>query len=401
MASPYPNLQIFPQSGLTFPWVEDQHAAGGLIGSGDIAVGNDGVALGMVMIIRWSDLAAAFQQLLGYSWRDTSTTPATLRRKLPWQSAYSNQLWVKNISGVKGIQLQGFQTAPILISGEGGVGSGVNSNFGPASIFTFAQLTLHFWRPPYYIRSDSDILDGSGKPQEWLRYVDKNWEINTQFLSREGSTFTFQGTSNPFQGSVGQKVTHCKVKRRWYQLPEAALFKALTDATPNGIPANFLYTQTQTTNPISGPDGGHYVYPIGQPITGCVNSPKGGGTNDSDTTKRFFGCYMGTLLYEGVEFIPQPLQLPPALMQIPSFANNEAISQVQYDVVLHFDLFDPPVAVSGGVPVHNFRGHNLMPYSGNAMWYPVISQQDANQGTVGPFLTPFMYADFNDLFWIL
>ena len=386
MSSPNPTLFVHPESGLTFPWSE--YHPDGKIGSLDMAFGGDGVGIGMSMLINWSDLGTALQQLLGYSWRDTTVNPSILRRKLPWQNAYSNQLWVKNISSVKGAILRGKQS---LIVPIGDVGQ--PQNMGPGTIFQFAILTIHFWRPPYFVRTDQDIISAGGKPQEWLRYLDKNWELNTQMLSREGTVPVF--ASGPYAGqappgSIGQNVAHLRIKRKWYELPEAALFSTAQDATPNGMPTNFLYTQTQTTNPIT-----NFVYPAGSSLPNCVNSPIGGGTTDTDPTKRFFGHYMGTLLFVGAEWVVRPLQLPPFLMQIASIGGNEPISQVQYDVIFHFDLFDPPKD-----PAQTIRGHNTFP-SPNGLWYPVRAQQDINGLTAGPFDTTFHYADFSDLFQIL
>lgn len=477
MASPFPDLQIHPGSGLSFAWAE--HIPGGSVSSFDAAMGPDGVRFAMVILIQWEDISVAIQELLGYSWRDDSGTTPRLRRVLPWQHPYNNQLWVKEIASFKGLVLQAKEE--LVTVNAGGAGDGSVQNTGPWSNYRFCLLTLHFWRPPYYIRSDADILDADGEPQEWLRFVDKNWQPETQFLSREGNTFVFSpgmgaASGTQFQGSVGQKITKLKVKRTWYQIPERALFNALVDQTPNGLPDNMIYTQTATVNPITG-----YIQPAGYSIAGCVNSPKGGGLtptgswDDADADARFFGCYEGTLLFEGLEFVPRPLQMPPSLMQIPIFSGNEPISQVQYDVVFHFEYFDPPtirdealigailgvkitaggtgyasaptvsftggggsgaaatcVVVDGKVvrvmmtnygsgytsdPTVGFSGgggsgavgtparvtnvvpdyiggHNLMPYSGNGLWYPVQSQQV-------PITTPFQYADFTDLFKIL
>lgn len=478
MPSPFP-LKVYPSSGLTFAWKE-MHEKDGIHSSFDGALGPDGVVFTMVMRINWNDLAVALQQLLGYSWRDTSTSPSTLRRNLPWQHPFTNQLWVKSISSIKGVQLNGIGVNIAQLMG--GAGAGFQPNAGPWSTFVYADLVLHFWRPPYYVRTDQDVqINGpNGVFQaEWLRYCDKGWQDDVQILSREGSQYLFspgQGLNGKyFQGSVGQKLMRSKVRRTWYQIPEAALFASNADKTPQGEPTNLLLTQTATTNPITG-----YVYPAGSPIGGCVNSPLGGGTDDTDATKRFFGAPIGTLLYEVAEYKPHPLQMPAYLMRIPGLGGQglEPLSQVQYDVTLHFDRFDPPrittagyvgavvvgaigggysavnpptiqfsggggsgatatavinpingsvfaivltnagsgytsapsVTINGGggagatadavfVPPSsalpaNWRGHNLMPFSGNGFWYAVQCQQ-------GPVTTPFQYADFSNLFQIL
>ena len=189
-------------------------------------------------------------------------------------------------------------------------------------------------------------------------------------------------------------------------MPEACLFSTdwPGDGTPGGQATNLLYTQTATTNPIT-----NYVYLQGSPMSPCVNSPIGGGVNDSNPRLRMWGCYMGTLRFDAFEIIERDLQLPPYLMQIPSFAANEAISQQQYDVVFHFDLHDPPR--SPGISQSEFtipttpvaaivnqayRGHNLVPFAGDGQFYAIVSRNNvAGTNTTG---TIFNYADFSDLF---
>lgn len=457
MAHPFPNLQIHPTSGLLFPWAE--HHPGGAVGSFDATMGPDGVLFTMHMLINWNDLAIALQTILGFSYRDDTGIYPQIRRVLPWQHPLANQLWVKDISSIKGITQQG---NAFIVFGGGGAGLGFVANTGPWTTFALAELIIHFWRPPYYIRTDADITDPILPIQlEWLRFLDKNWEINVSMLAREASTFNFVtegGVGGNVPNIVGQKLCHLKLKRRWYQIPEQCLFQPLTDRTPQGLPRHLLYTQTDCTNPITD-----YVLPHGSPIGGCVNGPIGGvplkfvacgitlgsaditnlngggnpGTGglangfycdapqfppgskiidipDIDTVTldhvaldnatdtvifedpdlMFLGFPMGTLLLEGIELIPRPLQLPPFLMGIPFFNGNEPIAQQQYDVVFHFDFFDPP----RGPASYAFRGHNLMPQGATTLWRAVQSQ---GQPDGAHYTTPFQYADFSDLFSVL
>lgn len=397
--SPYPILDVHATSGLTFPWTE-MHPDG-KVGSFDWVLGPDGVTLAMVIWIYWDDLADALQQILGYSYRDNSGPTPRMRRYLPWQHPYSNQLWVKNISSVKGIQLEG-KTVDLLQHAAAGPGAFYNA--GPWSSFRFAQLTLHFWRPPYFIRSDEDVEDAAGKPLEWLRYFDKHWQGQTQMLSRETGTFKWVGSQGlpssaaNFQGHVGQPICKLRIKRKWYQIPEQCIFGVHSDVTPNGLPLNLLYTRTATTNPITG-----YVYPAARPIVGTVNSPYGGGTTDTVEANRFLGFYIGTLMYENYTITPTPLQLPASLMQIPYFASMEPISQVQYDIEFDFVWFDPPRTTANETANPNYSGHNLMPWSGNGMWYAVSSQMGVDNpllpaSVANPGSTPLQYADLTDLF---
>lgn len=424
MSHPFPQLQQYPNDGLSFAWAA--YEGGG--SSFTATLGPDGVGVGMIMDIHWGDLEKALQELLGYSYREPSASGSgafIIKRVLPWQHPYLNQLVVKRVDRVQGIRNEGNSVSDPedidWIVGSGiSFGIGAPTNYGPWSEYHLARLTISFWRPPYYLRTDADILDVFGQPQEWLRYVDKNWSISTTMLSKENSTYAWAGgptvapTNVNFSGSVGIPISHSRVVRRWYQVPEACIF-SIIDSVPVGTPDNFLYMQSETQNPITGytitpsttpGDAAYQAYPI----PGTVNSPIGGGVDDSDSELRMFGCRMGTLLFLGAEFTPRDLQLPPYLMNIPVFANNEAISQVQYDVTLMFDLFDPPrsraiseddtgtMPLTGAIVNQACRGHNLMPWSGNGMWYPVTTQNPAG-GTSAA--TPFNYADFRDLFTVL
>lgn len=494
--TPYPNLQVYPTSGLNFPWCEP-HPDGE--SSFQWELGPDGVGAGMNIMIRWQDLEQAVQRLLGYSVRvgpapisgtvtgaasavinhtpsiilttaDTgamvngcqvtitgvtgctaangtftvfvidATTFAIsatcngayinggtwtmsnqggigisrLHRALPWQHPYWNHLWVRSIVSVKGVRSEGNNLldpedlddfGDMLLGGVGAGDAGVTNN-GPWSVFKFAILTLKFWRPPYYVRTDDDIKV-DGVQQEWKRYTDKHWVVQSQILQRRGAAFEYAygpAVNLPIDGGAGQTVSHCKVTLKWWNIPENAIFTLLEDGTPNGLPRNLLYTQTDCVNSITS-----YLYPAGSPISGCVNGNTTGGTGDTDPTARFFGAYIGTLRYDSCEIHPVPLQMPPYLMGILALAGNEPMSQQQYDITFHFDLFDPPipdailpVPYTGAFP---YKGHNCLPWSGNGQWYPVESQLGADGLPPAPgstqLVTPFHYAVFQDLFHIL
>jgi len=364
------------------------------------------------MLIYWEDLADALQELLGFSYRDFDTIPATLGRVLPWRHPFASQLFVKNIASVKGVQLAGIDT----FVPEGSEGGGDYTNTGPWSDWTYALLTLHFWRPPYFVRGDGDILNISGDKQEWLRYVERNWSINTQMVSvREGIMEYFAYGSSPtpsntFNFGVGTAIGRVKMTLTWYEIPERAIFGTWVDNTPMGIPANLIYARTGTTNPITAleRDGGAGVSNTnadgsakGSTILGCVNSPVGGGTTDSSAAVMFFGCPTGTLLYTGCELRPRALQMPQGLMLIPDFGKNEAISQRQYDVVLNFDFIDPPRAKYVVDNNANHRGHNLKYWHRDLQWYAVQTQGNVVGSSPAKPATCYHYADFTDLFKIM
>jgi hypothetical protein len=441
-------LQSWPNSGFPVPFAFEP--------TFDSRAGTDGVTSVELMQVNWTDLDVALQALLGYSWRDTSVTPTRLRRKLPWQHPYFVHLWVKNISHIEGIQPQGnSESNPVAVlpATEGGVGPGYAVNRGPWSEFSRARLTVNFQRPPYFIRTDSDVLDTHGNPQEWLRYVDRDWKVGASVLSRDAAQFVWSGAgalATGLPGGLGQVVTKMELRKTWFELPEACVY-SIIGSVPVGIPRNLVYTQTATTNPITG-----FSWPIGSAMLDTVNTPIGGGVStqagtttagsptvtaltstaalnlgdavigtgvvtgtyvagipgansitmstnatasgsptltfvSDPTANQLFGCRMGTLLYRGPEPRKRPLQLPPYLMQIPYFAGNEAISQVQYDVDLVWEYFQPPTK-----EFYAPQGHNLMPWSRDGFWYPVNSQ-----ASLGFVTTPFQYADHSDIFKVL
>jgi hypothetical protein len=86
-------------------------------------------------------------------------------------------------------------------------------------------------------------------------------------------------------------------------------------------------------------------------------------------------------------------------MRIFSNAGGEPVSQVQYDVRFHFQMFDPPP----GAAEPN-RGHNLMPFAGDNQWYAVqsaVGMDGSSPAAANQAATPYHYADFSDLFQIL
>ena len=474
MSHPFPQLLVWPNSGLTIPWSE---TLGKVEGTFDASFGPEGVGLGMVIYVYWANLADALKQILGYSWRDTTnnpelsgtvtgasnaapiqitsnahglvtgntvlitgvigpgggmpgnlaangsftitrvdannftldgsvgngtygsggewrTTGSVLRRVLPFQHPRFNQLWAKAVTRVVGITSQGRSLA---VAPGGGAGQ-PEQVASPRSEFFLAALTVQFWRPPYNVRTDSAVFSAVlNKQCEWFRYVSREWEVETQMLSREGQTFEWHNNvgAGGLPGSVGQKVSHSRVKRTWYQIPEAALFQRVAVGgslgNPDGAPINILYTQTKSTNPVTG-----YIQYAGAPLPGCVNTQIGGLGLDLDPTRRLWGARLGTLMFENPRFIERPLHLPPELMQIGIFGANEPIAQKQYDVELHFDLFDPPRGY-----LESLRGHNLMPWTGDALWYSVQSQKEVLESNPSKKTTPFQYADLTDIFNIL
>lgn len=409
-APPYPNLQTYPLSGAmkSIPWAE--------VASFDMSCGEDGVSLGMAIMVYWQDLSYALQAILGYTYL-SSGQPNRLLRVLPWQNPKYSQLWAHSVTRVEGRRFEGFSQLENFVAI--GPGAGGTADIGPSADYNLAIITIKFWRPPYAVRSDADVLNaGNGKYYEWLRYTDRQWNVESQYLTGGANFMQWAGQADGTGGGTTQNwkcgtdtlpspygitVSHARVSRKWYQIPEAAIFKAnAQDGTPTGMPFNFFYTQTSCQNPITG-----FLYLSGNPIPGCVNNPIGGdpwngnakiaANLDSVLANQFLGMPMGTLRFENAEITPRPLQLPAWLMLIPAIANNEALSQVQYDVIFHFDFCDPPRGYDKptGLVQQYFRGHNIFPFAADGQFYPLQTQ--AAIGPTGKG-TAYHYADFSDLF---
>jgi hypothetical protein len=322
VADPYPILTIHSTSGLTFPWAFYTGPTGS---AGDANFGHGGCAAAELMLIRFEDFGVALQQLIGYSWRDASTTPPRLRRVLPFKHPFYTNLWCTRVVKVEGLKPDGLFV----------------DTYGPFETYKILRLTLQFSRPSYAVLPDNAILDMSGNPQEWLRYTDRLWQPEIEVYSREGTQFRFTEGTGPtattpaaqYPGSIGLPIPKARLARRWYQLPEFGVYNV--DGFPNNVLKDYL--------------------------TGAILCET---LNDAT----FFGIPAGCLRYVAPEIIPQPLPLPPGLMQL---AGNEYF-QLQYDVVFHFVWFDPPLG-----PGATTRGHNTVPWA-DTFWYKATSVQSGN-----------------------
>lgn len=276
-----------------------------------------------------------------FSASDGVWSSSVLQRVLPWRHPYWNQLWCTRISSVKGVQFigKGVRVVPAQLR----IG---NARSGYVSQYTLVILQLQFTRPLYPILSDNDV----SSTMEYVRYTDRLWTPSVQMITREGGTYLYSGgpyTGGPaagaqFVGAVGTRLSKVKLKRTWYQVPQAGIMDS------NGYPA--LLVQ----------------------FLGRVNS----------TT--FQGIPAGVGLCEAIEMIPRPLQLPPELMAI----SDEDV-QIQYDITFHIEHFDPQL----GVGVTSTRGHNTMPWTGNGFFYPV-------QSAVGSQY-PYQSVDMNNMWKVI
>lgn len=456
MPIPPLTFQVWPGSGLTFGW----RFVAGSTWPGDLSLGFEGGSvLTEQMEIQFADLVNPAVnvpgQLLGWSERVPSTQLGTiglgqpppqsqLNRHLPFQHPLYPELWCTRITRVEERQSQGYDLNVIIPRSF--------ENSAPYGKYTLARLTLMFTRPPYAIVSDSDMdlshTDAlTGSRQEWLRYTDRFWSVNTQILGREQQQYQFAegrpsqlGTPPgskpaPFPSAFGKPVSHQKLKRTWYQVPEAGVYDA------NGYPANLFdgfltryivgaanngsgfvrLSLSGTNGGPAGPGGipygltkysrltitgtGSYGSMVGYDgywSVGAVNP--GAGTVDLLDAKynpavstgtvrtdplvgtvnntQFLGVNAGALLFETAEVTPRPLQMPASLMGI----FNETV-QLQYDVTLHFDRFDP--ALGGGDPPPTTRGHNTAPWPGDGGNFYLVTSQTPPDGQRSYTYTPF------------
>lgn len=342
-----PNLIIWPDTGLTFPWAWWTPPPAGSIS--DASFGPDGVAACETMLIYWEDFESGspLQQILGFSWRDGSTNPPTLRRVTPMQHPFYEQIYCTKIVKVE------------LIKPSGEV---IASTNGPIPPYTLVRMTLQFTRPPYSILEDSEIISPfTGLPQEWLRYTTSVWSESLDFLAREGTFFKFSTAGTPngkqFPGSIGLPACRSRLTMTWYQLPQLGVYNA------NGFPQNMNYDYTDGTTRLPG----------------TVNAAEDGPTD-------FLGIAEECLLYLVPDIQPHPLQLPAALMNLGTFAEANP-ANLQFNAVITFLFFDPPAG-----PSETKRGHNLAPWADN-FWYYVVTQQAPNN-------PPFASTQFSKIFQI-
>lgn len=360
----FPDLQIQPASGLTFPWVE---FIGRKLSSGESTFGMDGGnSITMQILIQWSDLNDALQELLGACF----TRIKKFNRVLPWRHPYFPDMYCTRIISMRGLR---FRRKSIFFGG------------GPVSEYDYLHLTLQFTRPKYAVLSDNQIGDN----EEYKRFVDWNWTPSIQMLSREGTKFRYQegqltaprGILVP--GSVGSKIVKVKLSRTWHMLPPDAILAS------NGLPTKLLFASVAT------------------PLGGLEDVPTLGSVNSAE----WFGCEPETLMLIGIEIKPRPFPIPFTIMTN-SVGNRPYRSEqsllaaditnfypFMLDVTHHYEYFHP----TRGYKDHAARtfvdtvGHNCMPWAGDGRWYLVGHMGGAN-GVPAEGEKPFTPIPFSNLY---
>jgi hypothetical protein len=364
---------------LPIPWTWWHGESG--YGSEEISFGPDGMHAGCIIIIRWIDLFVAIQALLGYSYRDTSalntsgvgsTGLSVLRRVIPWQHPLYNQLYCTRIVKFEGMEPIGNTGQPNKIGP-----TLAPTTAGPYPVYNYAKLYLEFTRPPYPVLCDSYIQDANGFQQEWLRYTDRNWDKSVETLNKPGQTFKYTDGLAAVRGasynySFSSRLVKFLVKRRWYQIPQEAVYDGATE-----LPVNIGFDDNLTDAQAIACQG-----PGGTGRLGCILQTVNSNVDNNGNPLPFFGGVAQCYRYVDFKVHQRPLQLPPELMGLTYIANgisNEyRYNQQQVDVEFFFEYFQPPPGKNATV-----FGHNCRPWS-DGRWYRV-------QSLVQPATTPPIY----------
>lgn len=214
-----------------------------------------------------------------------------------------------------------------------------NAQLGTFAEYEFARCTAVYTNINYAIESDGDnsrLHNGD----ESYRFVIREYQPTVEAIQRPVGSFEYAETSatGPDVGlevasGVTQLLTKAQLTLTWVNLPEYGTFDL------NERPA------------------------IQEALLGKVNN----------ATWR--GYPAGTLLFKALKLDPVPAPFPI------DFADVHRQWNMQF--VLSF--FDPPYGNA------NSRGHNLVPFPGDNLWYKVVSR-DAGASTLYPT------ADFSTLF---
>ncbi len=214
--------------------------------------------------------------------------------------------------------------------------------------YQHCQVTLRFKQLPWDYLTDADV-SGSGRG-EWMRFTyDPDRTGNLDILSQTSGNplkYAETGPTGPSVGSsfpsqVGLPVYKENFNFMWMYVPKDYIISA-----------------------VSGSISGYGAFKIIQRL-GTVN----------DAT--FLGYPAGTLLFAGVKF--DRFQWP---------YKTVGLSAYGYNVTFNFQSFDP----TKGNGFSSFRGHNLLPYSGDGKWY--YATVDGSTGG-----TPFLRSsDYTKLF---
>ncbi|MBX9623843.1 MAG: hypothetical protein K2X82_08505, partial [Gemmataceae bacterium] len=279
--------------------------------------------------------------VLGVAWVDETTN--RLKRINPIVHPYWSWMRANRISHV-GVRYEGGKTFV----------AGLPNSPGTAR-YKLARFTIAFTGYPWQFYEDAEIL----RPEEEVyRNTYVSMTPSSQFLAAEGGkgilkyAYDNSGTGGPAGGAAGQSfrapfgtiVSQIAYEFTWKWVPYEYIAVGF-------IPANLYAAQNKLNDAL------------------------------------FLGQFArGTIRFD-----------PPAIRIYPSPVRTAGVSSLLCDVTMRLAYFDPPRGIADGQPGRSVRGHNLMPWRENNLWYPA-GRPDA-AGTVTPASEPlFSYTDLNKVF---
>lgn len=156
--------------------------------------------------------------LLGYSYiQPLGNNVNVLRRVLPMQCPYYSWLWLKEVSGGRGVKFVGKH--------EGRYG-------GLVSDYDRCRLTLTFASRLYNVYSD-EIIDNLYAGDESKRFVVKTFDFNAESVSiergplfeyAEGPPSLIAAPNNQFNGPRTKVIGKMDLELSWYDVPDDWLF---------------------------------------------------------------------------------------------------------------------------------------------------------------------------------
>lgn len=326
------------RTNLQVPWAE---YIGNTGSTQDASYSVDGSRIAMQIVVNSSQVELAASQAIGWATlspnifdRETMEG-ATFRtrnliRRNPMAHPRYEGFFCTAVTSVKGYS----PTAPYKLLRA----------WGPEAVTRYSIMTLRFERLPYRVETSPWTvagLDANQFQRNWEFYTSEDFAPSAQMITRRGGQFRYNdggaGAGSPegveIAGPIGTKIAKMKYYKTWHRVPSRVIFDA------NGLPARFMSLSFASDNV----------------MLGSVNR------ND------IFGCLPGTLLLEGVEIRRHatPYLLSTPVYRIPFGHHSE------YDVTLHMEYFDPPRGIDRNTGNRIFeRGHNLVPWARDNLWYP-------------------------------
>lgn len=185
--------------------------------------------------IPWDNRAEAVARILGYSFRDDSTNPPTLRRYLPEVDPAFPWLVATRVH-VQGIGWNDKETiywSPPPMPGDPSDPTG-DTTPRPLNHYVYAILTVEFSVPDYSIKSDDDpAITDPTDGTEFNRYTSYEVHPTSDYLDIPTGTMVWAGTAGvtgdpphggqTFPGAAGKIISLAEFVWTWHEIPEDGL----------------------------------------------------------------------------------------------------------------------------------------------------------------------------------